>query len=285
MSIALYDPSPAVLRTLAGTFWSRAGWHSPPQWPGPDAMARAVRAGIMFTGPRRLDHDGWVRAAVAAASTVTAQEAAGVFLSSLTTRRLDLRSALGSYALACHLREHPFTVPRDLIYDGYAPIGPDDCAVCGFRCREAGEQDLNLFNFERFKWGGVRRHSLPYIAFDLEQFARAPRPRPSDADIALGRQLTSYLSGLPAAATASQAAAGMTFIKGNKAEREVILDILGVTGILQTAAHPGFASAYVPAAQRHLPPRRFTDRAYPVRWWTAADGVNTAALRQFFAQM
>ena len=136
--------------------------------------------------------------------------------------------------------------------------------MCGLRGREAGEQDLNVFNFERFKWGGVRRHSVPYIAFDLKQFASAPRPRPSDADIALGRQLTSYLSGLPAAATASQAAAGMTFIKGNKAEREVILDILGVTGILQTAAHPGFASAYVPAAQRHLPPRRFTDRAYPV---------------------
>ena len=153
------------------------------------------------------------------------------------------------------------------------------------RGREAGEQDLNVFNFERFKWGGVRRHSVPYIAFDLEQFARAPRPRPSDADIALGRQLTSYLSGLPAAATASQAVAGMTFIKGNKAEREVILDILGVTGILQTAGHPGFASAYVPAAERHLPPRRFTDRAYPVCWWTAADGVNTTALRQFFPQI
>jgi hypothetical protein len=95
-------------------------------------MARAVRSGIMFTGPRRLDHDGWVRTAVAAASTVAAQEAADAFLVSLTTRRLDLRFALGSYALACHLREHPFTVPRDLIYNGYAPVGPDDCAVCGF---------------------------------------------------------------------------------------------------------------------------------------------------------
>ena len=248
-------------------------------------MARAVRAGIMFTWPRRLDHDGWVRAAVAAASTVTVEEAANAFLASLMTRRLDLRSALGSYALACHLLEHPFTVPRDLIYDGYAPVGPDDCAVCGFRSWEAGEQDLNVFNFERFKWGGVRRHPVPYIAFDLEQFARAPRLRPSDADIALGRQLTRYLSGLPPAATASQAVAGMTFIKGSKAEREVILDILGVTGILQTADHPGFAGRYVPAAERHLPPRRFTDRAYPVCWWTAADGVNTAALRQFFPQM
>jgi hypothetical protein len=285
MSIVPYDPSPAVLRTLAETFWSRVGWHSPPRWPGPDAMARAVRAGIMFTGTRRLDHDAWVRTAVAAASTVTAQEAADAFLASLTTRRLDLRSALGSYALARHLREHPFTIPRELIYDGYAPVGPGDCAVCGFRGPEAEELDLNVFNFERFKWGGVRRHSVPYIAFDLEQFARAPRPRLSDADLALGRQLTRYLSGLPVAATASQAAAGMTFIKGNKAEREVILDILGVTGILQTADHPGFASAYVPAAKRHLPPRRFTDRAYPVCWWTAADGVNTAALRQFFARM
>jgi hypothetical protein len=274
-----------VLRTLAETFWSPVGWRSPPKWPEQDAMDRAVRAGIMFTGVRRLDHDGWVRAAIAAAAAVSAQEAADAFLASLTTRRLDLRSALGSLAVARHLPGHPFSIPQDQVYDGYAPVGPRDCAVCGFRSHEAGEQDLNIFSFERFKWGGVRRDSIPYIAFDLEQFARAPRPRPGDADIVLARQLIGYLSGLPAATTASQVVAGMTFIKGNKAEREAVLDIMGVTGILQASRHPGFADAYVPASQRHLPPRRFADRAYPVCWWTAANGINTAALRRFLPQL
>ena len=169
-----YDPSPAVLRTLTETFWSPVGWRSPPKWPEQDAMDRAVRAGIMFTGVRRLDHDGWVLAAIAAAAAVSAQEAADAFLASLTTRRLDLRSALGSLAVARHLPGHPFTIPQDQVYDGYAPVGPRDCAVCGFRGHEAEEQDLNLVSFERFKWGGVHRHSVSYIAFDLEQFARAP---------------------------------------------------------------------------------------------------------------
>jgi hypothetical protein len=281
----LYDPSPAALRTLTGTFWSPAGWRSPPKWPDPDAMASAVRAGIMFPGPRRLGHDGWVQAAIAAAATTTAAATADAFLASLVTRRLDLRSALGSFVLARHLREHPFTTPGSQTCRGYAPVGPADCAVCGFRSLEARERDLNVYNFERFKWGGVRRHSVSYIAFDLEQFARAPRLRPGRAGLALGRQLTGYLAGLPASTTASQATAGMTFIKGNKAERDVILDILGVTGILQTDSHPGFAGTYIPASQRHLPPRRFIDRAYPVCWWTAADGLNATALHQLFPQL
>jgi hypothetical protein len=129
--------------------------------------------GIMFTGHRRLDHDGWVQAAIAAAAAATAEETADAFLASLAMRRLDLRSALGSFVLARHLRKHPFTIPRNLAYQGYAPVGPTDCAVCGFRSREAKEQDLNIYNFERFKWGGTRRHSVPCIAFGLEQFARA----------------------------------------------------------------------------------------------------------------
>jgi hypothetical protein len=94
----------------------------------------------MFTGTRRLDHDAWVRTAVAAASTVTAEEAADAFLASLTTRRLDLRSALGSYALAGHLREHPFTVPRDLIYDGYAPVSRTTAPCAGSAAGRPGSR-------------------------------------------------------------------------------------------------------------------------------------------------
>jgi hypothetical protein len=47
-------------------------------------------------------------------------------------------------------------------------VGPDDFGVCSFLSGEAGKQDLNVSNFERFKWGGVRCYSVPYIVFDLE---------------------------------------------------------------------------------------------------------------------
>lgn len=40
---------------------------------------------------------------------VPVQEAGEAFLASLSTRRLDLRSALGSWAVARYLPEHAFT--------------------------------------------------------------------------------------------------------------------------------------------------------------------------------
>ena len=74
-------------------------------------------------------------------------------------------------------------------------------------------------------------------------------------------------------------------IKGNKAERDILLGILGVCGILGTASHPGYAHVFVAYRDRHLPARRFIDQAYPACWWTAADGVNDTALQAFLPQL
>src|SRR6266581_3699615 len=97
---------------------------------------------------------------------------------------------------------------------------------------------MKIFNFERFKLGGVRRDHIEYAAFDLEQFARAPRLTPSTADIELGRRLIGRLRRRPPAMTAARASAQLTMIKGNKAERDILLAILGFCGILGTASHP-----------------------------------------------
>jgi len=74
-------------------------------------------------------------------------------------------------------------------------------------------------------------------------------------------------------------------IKGNKAERDIVLGILGVCGILGTASHPGYAQAFIAYRDRQLPLRRFIDQAYPACWWTPADGVNDTALQAFLPQL
>ena len=192
----VYDPSPAALRPLMETFWSPQGWRSDRAWPDPEVMRQAVAAGVMFARPRLLDHDGWVKAARDAASGLTAAEVGEAFLASLTSRRLDLRSALGSYAVARFLPEH------DII------IAPHDyrCALCGQDGPGmSGPVDMNVLSFERFKWGGVRRDNLTYVAFDLEQFAVAPRLAPTPADIAAGQELIGALRRLPAGTAAARA--------------------------------------------------------------------------------
>ena len=57
----------------------------------------------------------------------------------------------------------------------------------------------------------------------------------------------------------------------------MLLDILGLCSVLETAEHRGYAGRFVPYAERELPGKRFVERSYPACWWTGADGVNRAA--------
>jgi hypothetical protein len=137
-----YDVSPSSVRPLLDTFWSPAGWREPRNWPIEADMAAAVTRGVMFPAPLTLDHDGCVQAARSAAGQISAADVEDAFLASLTSRRLDLRSALPSYVLARALPEHRYTPVR----------GSGQCAVCGLHA-QAEARDLNVLNFERFKWG------------------------------------------------------------------------------------------------------------------------------------
>ncbi|GAA1841812.1 hypothetical protein GCM10009687_03970 [Asanoa iriomotensis] len=255
--------SAAALRPLFEMFWTSEGWRDQPL-PLSDV---AVEAGLMFVEPRTLCHDEWVAAARAAAASLDVGEVSNAFLASLSTRRLDLRSALGSYAIARVLPDHSFAA-RD-----------GTCDVCGLA--EVATEDLNVLNFERFKWGGVRRDEIPYLTLDLEQFALAPRPAASAEDLRIGRELISTLDSLPARVTAAQAVGKLTMVKGNKDERGVLLDILGVCDILHDDEHRGYREGFVTAADRDLPTKRFVEHAYPTCWWTGSNGIDHTALPEF----
>jgi hypothetical protein len=231
-------------------------------------MDNAVQAGVMFRASRELDHDGWVTAARDAAAAVALEEVSEAFIASLTSGRLDLRSALGSYAVARRLPDHGFVAGTS-----------NGCAVCGLP--PDVNQDLNVLNFERFKWGGVRRDNVCYIAFDLEQFQLAPRLVADATAIGAGRQVLAALSAASGQETASTAEKLLRTLKGNVAERHAVLDILGVCGVLETKDHRGYRMTFVPYAERELPAQRFVDRSYPACWWRGFDGVQQEAVEDF----
>lgn len=262
-----YDVSPKSLGVLFGTFWSPRGWRHPPQLPSGAALEAAVSAGVMFAHPRELDHNDWVAAARAAAASVVPAQVEMAFIASLGSRRLDLRSALGSYAVARHLPEHAFE----------ASAADSGCCVCGQY--PTSSQDLNVLNFERLKWGGVRHTHVDYMAFDLEQFQRAPQPTLSRESIDLGRELLAALRSAAPGETATTMAPMLRMIKGNTNERKTLLDILGLCGVLQTQEHSGYLTSFVPQSDREDPPHHVVERAYPVSWWRGSDGVNEEAVR------
>lgn len=223
-----YDASPVALRPLMKMFWWAEGWREPPV--PPPNLAEVIAADLMFAQPRSDTHDGWVAAARKAAATVTAEQVGDAFLESLTSRRLDLRSALGSYAVARALREHDFQAAR----------GSGWCAVC--ELYPEVEEDLNTFNFERFKWAGVRRTDIAYVAFDLEQFANAPRTGATADDRRLGKEIITTLRALPERTMIGKAAAAVRLVPGNKDERENLVEILATAGVWRTPARTAYAA-------------------------------------------
>jgi hypothetical protein len=258
-----------AVRTLVNAYWSSEGWRDPPATPAEEEFAHAIDAGVMFDGTYDATHDEIVDAIIAAREALDEDEVVAAFLSSLTSRRLDLRSALGSFAVARHLKRHA----HDPDPSGY-------CRTCRLRADER-DIDRNVMSFERFKWGGVRRDDLFYVAFDLERFASADRLEPTSEDRALLEALLDELEAAPPSTTASKAAATLLRgLKGNKAERGVLVDILGVCSVLETPAHRGYAERFVPYTDRDIPGKRFVEHVYPACWWTAADGVNREPLKR-----
>jgi hypothetical protein len=123
-------------------------------------------------------------------------------------------------------------------------------------------------------------------SLDLELFRKQPRASPMPADVAA---LKSVLKATEAAPASTSSAALQKHLaeafKSNKAERDVVVGILGYCGILATAEHPGFTHRFVPSSDRELPARRFVDMAYPACWWQRSDGINHEALAYWFGHV
>jgi hypothetical protein len=263
-------PDGRAVEVLLDAYWSSEGWRPGPEL-SPADLEHAVQAGVMVGEATSAGHDEVISGVLDSREDVSIEDATDCFLASLTSRRLDLRSALSSYVLARRLEPHAFVKGPGHISGA--------CAVCGLDEREV-EIDWDVMNFERFKWGGVRRDDLTYVWLDLRQFAAADRPLPTSADRAAFGQLLDGLEGASPTTTAAKAAGQRwSAVPSNKAEREVLLDVLGICSVLESPEHQGFLDRWVPAADRVLPPLRYVERAYPVCWWRAEHGINRSAAR------
>jgi hypothetical protein len=90
-------PHERAVRMLLRAYWSSAGWREEPAIT-PEDRAYAIEAGVMFQHASTVAHDEVVAGVRDAVVDVSARDVADAFLGSLTSRRVDLRSALGSYA-------------------------------------------------------------------------------------------------------------------------------------------------------------------------------------------
>ncbi|WP_374569958.1 hypothetical protein [Phenylobacterium sp.] len=257
---------------LMNTYWSSAGWR-PDRSVAPEDFAYARSKGVMFDAVR-LSHDDAIKAAVEAAANVRQTEIVAAFIASLGSRRLDWRSALGSYAVARHLGQHSLSVLD----------GQRRCTCCGLY----GSQniDLNVLNFERLKWGGVRHLDPIFMSFDLRTFRDDIQPSPEAADFIILRDILDAARGLPETARLGDLDKALAkSLRSNSAERRALISILGFAGILVDPQRPSFRQRFVPESEREQTPWHKDDWPYPVQWWNGRCGVDEDAVLDWFPML
>jgi hypothetical protein len=261
-------PDQRAVKTLLGTYWTSAGWRGDEdRHIEPAEFEHAKRAGIMFD-EARVTHADVIERLIRARDALDRPTVARAFVASLGNRRLDLRSALGSYAVFRHLQPHDESAGKI-------------CGGCGLWEASSEPEDLNVLNFERFKWGGVRHDQPLYAMLDLELFLKEEVPRPTKQDVEVLRAIFAALREAPAGTTGAQAHRVLPkSFKANKAERDVMIAILGFCSILATDEYPGYAETFVSPSST----RRFNEMSYPACCWRAADGLSAKAISDYFGE-
>lgn len=260
-----------AFKILADTYWSPAGWkQNGRQGLNGDDFAYAKSKRMMFD-PVVLDHSDAIAKLTQLIARTTRRQVVDAFLASLSSRRLDWRSALGSYAVFQRLEPHE-SLEGDL-----------RCRCCGLYLNEI-EPDLNMFSFARHKWGGVTHDHVNYAILDLELFLEGAAPKPTQEDFEIFRNLIGRIAAVPASTTSAALHSHFaSVLKSNKSERDVIIQILGYCGILGTSEHPGYTDEFIEVRERNLPDRHFVDMSYPACWWSGKVGVDRSKLNAYFA--
>lgn len=220
-------------KILLSTFWGSGGWKTASAPFSGDDFEYAKSKGVMFD-PLTITHDEIVaRLHKIHQDNSIKQRVVSAFLHSLSTKKVYLRSALSSWALTSQLPLHTYEERRAL------HANTSSCGDCNFlrlqSDRTYTDVDLNVLNFERVKWGGVRHNNLLYCLMDLDLLLASKEAdyEVTDADIAI------LVSMLEAAQTCEphESARGLEkrwkgLFPSSKQERDAILEIWSASGLL-----------------------------------------------------
>ena len=262
-----------AVKILFDTYWSPVGWKqhgSGPVTP-PNDLAYAMQAGLMFP-PATLNHDAVVERVLSLRSEIAPAQVGLAFVAGLSMKQPAILSALGSFGVALNMPAHRFSPAS----------GDHRCSICS-AYENKGEYDLNILNFERHKWGGVRHANPYYIALDLERFKAEGNDPPNAVETEKLHYLLAAVENLPAGAKlADLVRAIKPILPGNDAQRRTAIEILGNAGVLSIPDRIGFFHSFPITRDREHTPWSKDDWGYPTRWWRGGNGVDKEAVQCWF---
>lgn len=203
---------------LFKTYWSSsAGWVATPNT-DQESFAYAKEKGLMFA-PITITKPELLTKLKEVTSSISLKKVTDAFLCSLTNKRLDWRSGFASYINAHRLLRH-----HNDISDFYFGHGTD--------------QDLNVLNFERIKWSGVRHSNGLYNWLDLSLLTKEIIPNPTQQDIELFKSILDVIDKSEVNEPPSKLRERLKEVFNvSKNERHILLEILGCTSILRPASY------------------------------------------------
>lgn len=268
-------------KILFQTYWGSKGWkNKEDRITANKDFLYAKEKGLMFE-PLSISHDECVARIFALSKEIQQGKVIQAFLSSLSSRRLDWRSSIASWYLAEKIIPHYYTpkVSGHFYENGEISQTIYTCKICsdwnetlgGYEYYE--NEDINVLNFERIKWGGVRHGNLIYTLFDLEQFQRAVITQPTKKDIKIFKEILSVVENAQPNDYPSSLLKPVSEIedfKSNKSERQVLLELLACIGVLKPASY-----------NRSL--RGKSDWHF-VEYWRGEDKYDTEAVKNLFGK-
>ncbi len=151
-------------KILFNYFWKN-GWIDDKKiFINDDDFLYAKEKGLMFDFfDEIINHDDLIKNIKNLIDEIDFNNTIKAFLCSLSTRALHLRSFISSYYLAKKIRIHSYLNNNEYCKECYKYYVLGDNFNLKYR---------NVYNFEKFKWGGVRLEYLSYIYFDLSEFKK-----------------------------------------------------------------------------------------------------------------
>lgn len=197
---------------------------------------------------------------------------ANAFIIGIDSGRYDFRSALGSYASFYPLnnRNRAGTIKR-----GIEGLPEAD---------ESEERDFVYFAHRRLWKPYVIHDRADYAAFDLSRFNLKGLPAPSEPQCDNFRELLNAIRGLPHDAKLTDLQKSATgIVKGDKYDRQHVLEILGYCDILGSPDHKPMRKQFVNQLYRPLPKHFYSKEwRFPACFWSGENGVDEEAVAFWF---
>lgn len=150
-----------------------------------------------------------------------------------------------------------------------------DCYVCDgnhIASHQAYEnEDLNVLNFERIKWGGIRLNHIVYNLLDLELLGKEEDVEVRGEDIAIFHHVLETINSSEPTDAARQLEKRLKdVLPSSKNERDALIEILATAGIL--------------AASKDRPGRGGKNDFFAIVNWRGDDGYSEQAVHDYFSQ-